>query len=218
VTRFPRKARSAPLLVGACAALLAGCGGADQPAVISQSRADQLERLLDEAERQFDDGNCDALTDTLGELGDEVSSIPSNVNADLRSTLDAETSELIDLAADCQPEETTTEAVPTTPTAPPTTAPPTTAPTQPEPTPTPEPPQEEEQPQQPPEDGGGDGGPGNGDSGDGGGDSGGSDGGSGLPGGGTGGNTDGGTGDGTGTGGGQPPAEPQNANATGAGA
>ena len=61
-------------LVPALVATAAGCGGSEESgALLSQTRANTLLELLDDAEQQFEDGECDALEDeTLPALEEEI--------------------------------------------------------------------------------------------------------------------------------------------------
>lgn len=125
-TRSRSGARAGFVLLAALAA--AGCGGepAPDPELIPTDQGERLLTLLDDAERQFQDDQCDELQQTLQDINDEVSAIPNEqVDPDILKTLNSGTEGLIPLSNRC--EEPTTVAPPPETTAPPppeTTAPP----------------------------------------------------------------------------------------------
>ena len=118
---------------------LASCGG-DDGEPIPSGRAERLEKLLQQAERQSADGRCGELHDTAADLQREARRLPDRVSADTRETIEDGAAHLRDLAStDCREREpekqdtttddtTTEDTVPTTtpPPTTPTTAPPTT--------------------------------------------------------------------------------------------
>jgi hypothetical protein len=126
-------------LASSLAVALTGCGEEEQPApLLSQSRADTLLDLLEDAEQQFEDGDCDTLEgQTLPALEEEVTGVSNEIEESFRAALQEETQALAELASNCEPaeepapapapEETvapTTEVAPpptTTETVPPTT-------------------------------------------------------------------------------------------------
>jgi hypothetical protein len=120
------------------AAMAVGCGGEPPPPqLIPAESAARLERLLDEADQQFRDGECDELETTLEQVTKGVDQIPDGeVDRRLLASLDSGTQRLTELADRCEPpkEVTITETAPppvpttapTVPTAPPTTEEPTT--------------------------------------------------------------------------------------------
>jgi hypothetical protein len=112
-----------PLAVAALALPLAGCGK-DKPKMPS-SDARQLIALLEEAKRRAAAHACRDLTvennPTLPALQRQVASLPSNVDSDIRSTLEDGVANLRQLvAAECstqqqKPEQPTTESTTTEP-------------------------------------------------------------------------------------------------------
>jgi hypothetical protein len=114
------------------AALAAGCGADEEskPSIPANISAD-LERRLDEVQDRFEfgDGACaDIASDSQPAVESILASLPSSVEADVRSALQESFARLFELTAEqCDetsgqettPEETTTET--TTETEPPTT-------------------------------------------------------------------------------------------------
>lgn len=173
MTRF-RLRHPTLLLTAALVLAAAGCGGEEpQGTLLGQQRADTLLDLLDDAQNQFEDGECDELEgETLPELEDAVMGVSNDVDESFRAALDEETQALQELADDCRPEEETTTAPepvepapapePVEPVPEPEPVPPTTT----EEEPTEEEPPPEEEPVPPEDDGSGEGN-GNGSSGSG---------------------------------------------------
>ncbi len=145
----------------ALAALLAGivlasCGDDGEP--IPSGRAERLEALLQDVQRQTESNACNQLTDTtLPRLVRESRRLPDSVSSDTRETIEDGVNHLRSLATDeCsrndqdQPDTTTEETTAPTTTVPPTTTettppetttteePPTTETTPPETTPPPD--------------------------------------------------------------------------------
>jgi hypothetical protein len=120
---MPQLSRALPPLLAGVALAAGGCGGDEETRGLSQVKSDRLLALLDNAEQQFEGGDCAELTGTLTDLADEVNEVDSEVDEGVRNALSTEAQELVDLAStDCQVVETTTEIVPTTvPTVPTTT-------------------------------------------------------------------------------------------------
>jgi hypothetical protein len=147
------RSSNAPLVlsISLAALLVSGCGGGEDPGLISRDDAPRLLELLDQAEKRFDDGSCDELETTLTELDREADQIPdAEVDARLRTTLNGEIQELTEMAAKCEPAEE--EIVPEPVPAPAPVVPETTAPAPVEPTTTEETePTTEEEEQAPPE-------------------------------------------------------------------
>lgn len=111
---MPQLSRALPALLAATALAAAGCGGDEETRGLSQIKSDRLLELLEDAEQQFDAGECEELQTTLTDLATEVNEVESEVDESVRDGLSAETQELVDLASqDCQ--------LVTTETAPPTT-------------------------------------------------------------------------------------------------
>jgi hypothetical protein len=113
----------------------AGCGAAAPPAPpqpIPAENAAQLEELLQQADRQFKNGECDELEGTLERVSQGVDKIPNaEIDQRLLASLDTGTDRLTELAGRCEPREEVT----VTETSPPPTAVPTqTVPTTPVPT------------------------------------------------------------------------------------
>lgn len=122
--------------IGLLAVLVSGCGGDDEPGLIPADSSERLLELLVVAEERFDKGECDELESTMAELDREADHIPdADVDARLRTTLNAEIQELREMTDRCKPaeEEVVTEPAPA-PVPPPTTVPETTAPAPVEPT------------------------------------------------------------------------------------
>lgn len=95
-----------PTLAAALVVAMAGCGGDEESgALLSQSRADTLLGLLDDAEEQFDEGACDELDQTLSELQQEVAGVSNDVDQEVRTALDDEASELAQLSVECEQAE-----------------------------------------------------------------------------------------------------------------
>lgn len=95
-----------PALAAALAIGVAGCGeDAETGTLLSQSRADTLLGLLEDAEQQFDDGECDELDQTLSRLQQEVSGVSNEVDEQLRAALEEEASELAQYSVDCEQAE-----------------------------------------------------------------------------------------------------------------
>lgn len=121
------RVRHLTLAVASGLALAAsGCGGEEEPgALLSQSRADSLLELLDDARSQFEDGECDELDGkTLPALEEEVAGVSSDVRESFRVALDREMEDLQKLADECKPEDEPAPApapVPEETVAPPTT-------------------------------------------------------------------------------------------------
>ena len=190
----PRARRPAVTVALALAGMaVAGLGcGADEGRPIPARSAKDIVARLDEVERRVDARACnDVREDSLPAIQQEIDDLPSNVDADVRSTLADGLGRLDELIeAECveppkpAPQEPTPEPEPEP---------------QPDPIPTPEPEPEPEpeptEPDPPPEPDPGGGGGGGGDDGGGGGDGGGGDNGGGDNGGGGGSDGDGGGGD-----------------------
>jgi hypothetical protein len=112
---MPQLPRALPPLLAGVALAAAGCGGDEETRGLSQVKSDRLLALLDNAEQQFEGGDCAELTGTLSDLADEVNEVDSEVDEGVRDALSSEAQELVDLAStDCQVVETTIETAPPT--------------------------------------------------------------------------------------------------------
>ena len=112
---MPQLSRALPPLLAGVALAVAGCGGDEEGRGLTGDKSDRLIGLLDDAEEQFEGGNCDELTGTLTTLADEVNQVDTEVEEGVRSALSTETQELVNLASqDCQVVQTTTETAPPT--------------------------------------------------------------------------------------------------------
>jgi outer membrane biosynthesis protein TonB len=132
----------------------AGCGEED-PRLLTEGRSDALLDLLDDAEKQFEDGECDELGNTLDEFADQVNEVQGEVDENVRTALREESADLVELQDECEPPEppVVTETVPpptTIETAPPPITEETEPPTTEEETTEEEPPPEEPPPEEPP--------------------------------------------------------------------
>lgn len=138
-------------LVAAVGVAASGCGGDEEQApLLNQGRADTLLGILDDAERQFEDGECEELEgETLPTLEEEVASVSNEVDENLRTALEQESQELQQLANRCRPEEDITTAPPPEETV----APPPTETVAPTTTETVPPPTTEEETEPPPDEG-----------------------------------------------------------------
>jgi hypothetical protein len=107
--------RTTQLVAAICAALaLTSCGGDDGDPIPAR-QAVQLERLLQQIQRQSDAGACTTLLETtIPALEQRADGLPDSVGSDTRETITDGIAHLRDLAeTDCteeqQPEQTTTE-------------------------------------------------------------------------------------------------------------
>ncbi|MFL5910022.1 MAG: hypothetical protein ACJ768_05570 [Gaiellaceae bacterium] len=109
-----------PVVLALAAALLlpvAGCGSSDKKGdPIAKADADQIVARLQEAKRRASPLRCNDLRrDTIPALQDQVASLPTTVDADVRQTLSDGVNHLNDLVnQDCNQQQTTTQD--TTPT------------------------------------------------------------------------------------------------------
>ena len=119
-SRHPLPALAAVLL----AVLVAGCGGEEEPQLLTEGRSDTLLDLLDDAEKQFEDGECDELAQTLEQFAQQVNDVQGEVDENVRTALREESEDLVQLQDDCEepveePPVTETIPPPTTETVPP---------------------------------------------------------------------------------------------------
>ena len=106
--------RTTQAIAAVCAALaLASCGG-DDGEPISQKRADRLDSLLQQVQRQSDAGSCTTLLDaTIPALEKQADALPESVGSDTKETITDGVAHLRDLAeTDCA--EKQQEELPTT--------------------------------------------------------------------------------------------------------
>jgi hypothetical protein len=141
--RCPRRTHLLALAVGAFL-LVAGCGGSELPA----TDAEAMLRDLGKVEQGVRAGECTATRPTLRRLDRNVASVPDDVDAEVRTTLDRGVDHLERLVGkECkqrEPDPVVTEPDPITP-------PPVQSTPEPSPTIT-EPPLEAEQQQEEPKD------------------------------------------------------------------
>jgi hypothetical protein len=91
----------------ACVALFASACGDDSNAGLSERRASDLRSTLDEVETRVQDRDCTGAAEQASALRDQVSSLPSRVDRDLRVALERSSARLESLVADqCRPETT----------------------------------------------------------------------------------------------------------------
>ena len=131
--------RTTQVIAAVCAALaLASCGG-DDGEPISQKRADRLDSLLQQVQRQSDAGSCTTLLEaTIPALEKQADALPESVGGDTKETITDGVAHLRDLAeTDCA--EKQQEELPTTDESTTTTEPSTTTTTREESTTTTEP-------------------------------------------------------------------------------
>src|SRR4051812_15799715 len=113
--------RTTQAIAAICAALaLASCGG-DDGEPISQKRADRLDSLLQQVQRQSDAGGCTTLLETtIPALEKQADALPESVGSDTKETITDGIAHLRDLAeTDCAEKEQndlpgTTESTTTT--------------------------------------------------------------------------------------------------------
>jgi len=97
-------------VLGAAAALTAGCGSTDATK-IPQSQAAELLKDLDQAKERSDDGNCDSAVAQVAEASRRVPELSRKVNPDIKKNLLAGLRHLGErISAECGASE---EATPT---------------------------------------------------------------------------------------------------------
>ena len=110
-------APAACLVALAAGALAAGCGSDDEGPPIPANIANQLQTRLDEIERRFEfaGGACaDIENDSKPAVEELVSSVPNDVDADVRQALSESFDRLFELTADqCEQQQTETQPAPT---------------------------------------------------------------------------------------------------------
>lgn len=98
------------LLACLAAVLLAGCGS-DNPRLISQNRADELEATVDRIADAANSGDCDRARAQVSRAQQEVIELPRRVSKRLRENIDEWLAHVNDrIGQDC---ETEPEATPT---------------------------------------------------------------------------------------------------------
>ena len=129
------------LLIGLALAalLLSGCGS-DNPKLIPQQRAEALTATVDEIGSRTEAEDCDGAQSAVREAKNQVTELPSRVDARLKSNLSEWLDQLEEqVPKDCKPEPEETPTPTETPTAEKETPTPTPTPTVEEETPTPTP-------------------------------------------------------------------------------
>jgi hypothetical protein len=110
-------APAACLVAFAAGALAAGCGSDDEGTPIPANIANQLQTRLDEIERRFEFGNgacADIENDSKPAVEQLVSSVPNDVDADVRQALRESFDRLFELTAEqCEQQQTETQPAPT---------------------------------------------------------------------------------------------------------
>jgi len=97
---------AAALVLGA--ALLGACGGNSSSSELTSTTASSLQSKLDQVEQAVDSRDCSGAAQQVAALRQQVESLPSRVDADLRDALDSSARRLETLVADqCQAETTT---------------------------------------------------------------------------------------------------------------
>ena len=95
------------LASGAACAGLVACGSSDNPHLLSPARADRLTQQLDAVQSAVDDHDCQAASEGVQKLEDEINSLPRDTDPQLQQTLQEGTTNLRAKAADeCQQTET----------------------------------------------------------------------------------------------------------------
>ena len=92
----------------ACAAMLAACGGSEDPdeGSIPAQTGENIITKLDEVQTQFDDGECEAAAASAAQVQAAVAGLGSNVKGDLEAALVEASSNLVSIVRDdCVPRE-----------------------------------------------------------------------------------------------------------------
>ena len=84
------------MATAACALAVSACGGEEEEGTIPQDQAAQIEALLNQLEQRLDEGNCKGAEDTALEITIRVEALPDQVDGELRQTLVAASSNLVD--------------------------------------------------------------------------------------------------------------------------
>jgi hypothetical protein len=95
--------RTTQAIAVVCAALMLASCGKDEGEPISQKRADRLDSLLQQVQRQSDAGSCTTLLDTtIPALEKQADALPESVGSDTKETITDGVAHLRDLAeTDC---------------------------------------------------------------------------------------------------------------------
>jgi hypothetical protein len=106
--------RTTQAIAAVCAALVLASCGKDEGEPIPQGRADRLDSLLQQVQRQSDAGSCTTLLDTtIPALEKQADALPESVGSDTKETISDGVAHLRDLAeTDCA--EKQQEELPTT--------------------------------------------------------------------------------------------------------
>src|SRR3954462_11412628 len=95
--------RTTQAIAAICAALMLASCGKDEGEPISQKRADRLDSLLQQVQRQSDAGSCTTLLEqTIPALEKQADALPESVGSDTKETITDGVAHLRDLAeSDC---------------------------------------------------------------------------------------------------------------------
>jgi hypothetical protein len=105
------------LVLGAACAVLLACGSANNPHLLSPARADRLKAELDQVRNATDSGDCQTAQRAVQRLEDEITSLPSDIDPQLRQRLQEGAQNLrARVPKDCQKTTTTRTVTETTPT------------------------------------------------------------------------------------------------------
>jgi hypothetical protein len=100
--------------LGFVVAFVAGCGGSGA-GLLNGNQASALQNELNRISSALSAGDCGTVRRSTRSLADQVASLPTTVNANLRQALDSEANQVSTLSVQqCHPAQTTT--TPTTPT------------------------------------------------------------------------------------------------------
>ena len=110
--RRSRRALGVAAALFLVASFASACGDDSNPE-LSQERASNLRSTLQEVEARVQDRDCTGAAEQASRLRDQVASLPSRVDRDLRDALEGSSERLESLVADqCQAEPAAEEAPP----------------------------------------------------------------------------------------------------------
>jgi cell division septation protein DedD len=96
------------LVLGAACAVLVGCGSKANPHLVSQARAQNIGRDLDDLRSAVDAGDCQAASEAARRLQDDVSTLPRTTDPRLAARLQEGALNLrIRAAKECRQAQTT---------------------------------------------------------------------------------------------------------------